>query len=269
MGEPITVTLARRGGQEFLELPLLELLCEYGSRRPVRVPLGLSAVRVGTSSECELVVPHPSISRVHCEVRLTSSGVVLRDLGSKNGTSLQGVSILEARLPPGTPALIGGARLWVERRGGPQRMALAAQARLGNALGANPGMRVLFHQLEQAAASDASILLHGESGTGKEVLALATHAASARAKGPFVVVDCSALAPSMVEAELFGHEPGAFTGAGSGRVGLLAQAHGGTLFLDEVGELPLDIQPRLLRALETREVRPLGGTKPCPAASPK
>jgi transcriptional regulator with PAS, ATPase and Fis domain len=126
-------------------------------------------------------------------------------------------------------------------------------------------MRALFHQLARAAVTEAAVLLRGESGTGKEVLGHAIHAASARAGGPFVVLDCSALAAPVLEAELFGYEKGAFTGAAAARTGLLENAHGGTLFLDEVGELPLEAQSRLLRALETREVRPLGSGVSRPA----
>jgi DNA-binding NtrC family response regulator len=123
-------------------------------------------------------------------------------------------------------------------------------------------MRALFALVEQAAASDSTVLIEGESGTGKEVLAEALHRASPRAERPFLVVDCGAIAPSLVESELFGHEKGAFTGADRLRIGALEEASGGTLFLDEIGELPLEQQVKLLRALESREVRRLGASKP-------
>jgi transcriptional regulator with PAS, ATPase and Fis domain len=119
-------------------------------------------------------------------------------------------------------------------------------------------MRALFARLESAAATDETVLLLGESGTGKELLARAIHDASARKDGPFVVFDCSAVAPTLVEAELFGVVRGAFTGADRDREGILEQAGGGTLFLDEVGELPLDLQPKLLRVLEARQFRRVG-----------
>jgi transcriptional regulator with PAS, ATPase and Fis domain len=122
-------------------------------------------------------------------------------------------------------------------------------------------MRALFAQLERAARSDETVLLLGESGTGKELLARALHTESPRQNGPFVVLDCTALAPTLLEAELFGHTRGAFTGAAESRAGLLEQAHGGTLFIDEVGELPLDLQPKLLRALEARQYRPVGASE--------
>ena len=131
--------------------------------------------------------------------------------------------------------------------------------RFGDALAASPVMRQLFETLARVAPLDLSVLLEGESGTGKDVLARAIHAASSRAKGPFMVVDCGAIPPNLIESELFGHERGAFTGADVARRGVFEEANGGTLFLDEIGELPLDMQPKLLRALEQREVRPVGG----------
>jgi two-component system response regulator HydG len=109
------------------------------------------------------------------------------------------------------------------------------------------------------AASDATVLIVGESGTGKELLARTIHRVGPRAEGPFVAFDCSALAPSLLEAELFGHEKGAFTGAGRARRGLFREANGGTIFLDEIGNLPIELQPKLLRALETHAVRRIGG----------
>jgi transcriptional regulator with PAS, ATPase and Fis domain len=119
-------------------------------------------------------------------------------------------------------------------------------------------MRTMFARLERAAVSDSTVLLTGESGSGKDVIAQSLHEASPRARGPFVIVDCGAIPPGLIESELFGHERGAFTGAEAARAGAIEEAHGGTLFLDEVGELPLEMQPRFLRALDHRQVRPVG-----------
>jgi DNA-binding NtrC family response regulator len=124
-----------------------------------------------------------------------------------------------------------------------------------------PAMHEVFDVLERVAATDVTVTLIGETGTGKDVLAHAVHEQSARAEGPFVVFDCGSIAPNLVESELFGHERGSFTGAVGVRAGVFERAHGGTLFLDELGELPLDLQPRLLRLLENRRVRRVGGSQ--------
>jgi transcriptional regulator with GAF, ATPase, and Fis domain len=116
----------------------------------------------------------------------------------------------------------------------------------------------MFTLLERAAATDSTVLLEGESGTGKEVIAESLHRASPRAGGPLGVVDCSAIPPNLIESELFGHEKGAFTGASSARAGAFEEANGGTLFLDEIGELPPELQPKFLRALERRQVKRVG-----------
>ncbi|MEZ4436150.1 MAG: sigma-54 dependent transcriptional regulator [bacterium] len=123
-------------------------------------------------------------------------------------------------------------------------------------------MREIFAVLERVAPTDMTVLIEGESGTGKELVADAIHQHSKRERGPLVVFDCSAVAPNLIESELFGHVKGAFTGATGSRAGAFERAHGGTLFLDELGELPLDLQPKLLRALEQRQVRPVGGDRP-------
>jgi len=122
-------------------------------------------------------------------------------------------------------------------------------------------MRTVFAMLERAAQSDATVLIEGETGTGKEATAEALHTTGSRKKGPFVVVDCGAIPPQLLESELFGHEKGAFTGAVTARLGAFESAHGGTIFLDEVGELPIDLQPKLLRALERREIKRIGNAR--------
>ena len=132
----------------------------------------------------------------------------------------------------------------------------------GRLVGRSPVMRNVIERLRTIAAHDATLLLEGESGTGKEIAAEAVHDAGPRRQKPFVVVDCGAIARPLLEAELFGHERGAYTGATQARVGALVRANGGTLFLDEIGELDLELQPRLLRLIERREVKPLGGSTP-------
>lgn len=136
--------------------------------------------------------------------------------------------------------------------------------RFGRLIGESAGMREVFDRLERIAARDTTVLLEAESGTGKELAAHAIHEASLRRNGPFVVVDCAALARTLIETELFGHERGAYTGASHSRRGAFARANGGTVFLDEVAELDLELQPRLLRVLEQREIKPIGSAHSIP-----
>jgi transcriptional regulator with PAS, ATPase and Fis domain len=229
--------------------------------RTVEARLGMNPLVVGTSPECDLIVHDPKVSRRHCELRMTKRGIWLRDLGSKNGTLVGKVPVLEALLPPSVPVIIGSSELTASPVGGPSILPLSSTGRFGDAIGQSLLMRALFAKLERASATEETILLLGESGTGKEVLARAIHDHSLRREGPFIVFDCGAVSPSLVESELFGHVRGAFTGAATAYSGLLEQASGGTLFIDEIGELPLELQPKLLRVLEARQMRRLGGTE--------
>ncbi len=247
-----------------VELPSLVVVASPPRGKSLRVPLGVTPLSIGSSPECDVVLDDPGVSRRHAEISLTARGVWLRDLGSKNGTLLGDTPILEVLLPLKKKVTLGTSTLAVIVAGAPQWLALSTAARFGEAVGAAVSMRALFAVLERAAASAETILLLGESGTGKELLARAIHDQSPRAGGPFVVFDCGAVAPGLVEAELFGYLRGAFTGASAPRAGLFEQAHGGTIFIDEIGELPLEVQPKLLRALEAREVRRLGATAPTP-----
>ena len=144
------------------------------------------------------------------------------------------------------------------------RRKLAEQAGYGHMLGSSPPMKRLFEMLESVAGSDANVLIVGESGTGKELAANAVHAQSPRVDGPLVKINCAALPKDLIESELFGHVKGAFTGASTDKPGLLEEAHRGSLLLDEITEMPLDLQAKLLRVLEDRTVRRLGGSKVVP-----
>jgi DNA-binding NtrC family response regulator len=227
------------------------------SGRSVTVDQPSFVVGVGSSADFRLT--DPAVSREHLRLLLGPNGVRVVDSGSKNGTSINGALVHDLTLTRDSSLVLGSTTLAVTLEASPLDLALSGNDRFGDALGTSAPMRHLFALLEKAAASDLSILLEGESGVGKDVLARAVHAASARADGPFVVTDCSAIPANLIESELFGHERGAFTGAAKARKGLLEQAHGGTVFLDEIGELPLDMQPKLLRALEQREIKPVGG----------
>jgi len=221
-----------------------------------------SSVLVGTDPDADLSLRDDTVSQRHCELRPTERGWIVADLGSTNGVRVDGVRVVEALLEDKHRLALGETELEWRLQEGEAEHALSAE--FGGLVGEAPATRELFARLQQAAASDATVLLEGESGTGKELLADALHNASGRADGPFVVIDCGALARGVVESELFGHEKGAFTGADRPRTGALEEATGGTLFLDEIGELPLELQVKLLRALESREVKRLGATRPRP-----
>ena len=183
----------------------------------------------------------------------------VRDLGSKNGSLVGNVAVLDALVKSGTILTLGNTQLRVELETGEQEVPASRTASFGGLLGASPAMREVFAQLERAATSNVTVLLEGETGTGKELAAEALHTVSPRSRGPFVVIDCGAIPVSLLESELFGHERGAFTGAVEQRIGAFEEASGGTLVLDEIGELSPDLQPKLLRALETRQIRRIGG----------
>jgi two-component system, NtrC family, response regulator GlrR len=213
---------------------------------------------IGTAEGNDLQLSDHSVSRHHCVLAVTAKGVELRDLESTNGTTLAGFRVNSAYVVDGALVGVGETTLRVELLPDSVRPSLSREDRFGAVLGHSPVMRRLFAIAAQVAPSDATILIEGESGTGKSLLAEAIHAASARAKGPFVVVDCASLPAQLIESELFGHEAGSFTGAHTQRIGLFESAAGGTILLDEIGELPIELQPKLLRAIERREIRRVG-----------
>ncbi|MBX3226687.1 MAG: sigma 54-dependent Fis family transcriptional regulator [Labilithrix sp.] len=219
---------------------------------------------IGVGEAADFRLTDPGVSREHIRLTLQLHGVRVKDPGSKNGTFLGGARIHEVTLTSDTAITIGGTTLGISVSHESMDLQLSANDRFGDAIGSSAIMRHLFNILEKVAGSDLTILLEGESGVGKDVLARAIHGKSARKDGPFAVADCSAIPENLIESELFGHERGAFTGADQARKGVFEEANGGTLFLDEIGELPLDMQPKLLRALEAREVRPVGGRAPRP-----
>jgi DNA-binding NtrC family response regulator len=243
-----------------LRLRRFRLTVVAGNERGQLLELGADDVSVGSAPGNDLVLSDPAVSRHHFTIVSTPRGPQLRDLGSTNGTLINGVPVERAYLLAGATITIGQSELRVEATGETAE-ALSSEERWGRALGASPAMRRIFALLPRLAQSEATILLEGETGTGKSLLAEAIHEASPRARSPFVVVDCGAIPPTLIESELFGHERGAFTGATATRVGAFESAAGGTLFLDEIGELPLDMQPKLLRALEERVVKRVGGNE--------
>ncbi|HWZ89436.1 MAG TPA: sigma 54-interacting transcriptional regulator, partial [Polyangiaceae bacterium] len=238
----------------------LLLVVVSGSARGKRVKLG-ERLTVGKASDNDLVLPDDTVSRHHCKLERTPLGIIVRDLGSTNHTRVGRTAVREAVVESGSTIVVGSVELLL--RGEPNRtQVLPSEATsFGEALGTSLSMRQIFGVLERIAPTDASVLLEGETGTGKDVLARSIHQISTRKEQPFVVVDCGAVSYNLIESELFGHERGAFTGAVAARQGAFEIAGHGTVFLDEVGELPLDVQPKLLRVLESGEFRRVGGNK--------
>ncbi|MGC4093358.1 MAG: sigma-54-dependent Fis family transcriptional regulator [Polyangiaceae bacterium] len=215
-------------------------------------------LRVGSSSDNDLVLTDATVSRRHCSLSPVADGLRVRDEGSRNGVFVAGARIIDAVFAGRVAIQVGDTVLSVEPSVDRVSVEQAALDRFGDMLGRSACMRELFADLARIAESDVTLLIEGETGTGKELVAESVHRESSRAGEPLVVFDCSAVAPTLAESELFGHERGAFTGATNSRPGVFEQAHGGTIFLDELGELPRDLQPKLLRVLEKREVRRLG-----------
>jgi DNA-binding NtrC family response regulator len=236
--------------------------CEVLSGRGVasRHLLGEAPAVAGSDARAEIVIGEDTVSRRHAQLEATQRGVLVRDLGSRNGTWYQGASVSEALVPFGGTVRLG--RTLVRFVTGDAGTAGAVAPPLDGLLGTSAAMVALRGQLQRVAATDAAVLLRGETGTGKEVAARAIHAASRRAGGAFVPLDAGPAASGLLDSHLFGHRRGAFTGATSSRVGAIEAAHGGTLFLDEVGELPFELQLRLLRVLETRRFTRLGDATP-------
>lgn len=218
-------------------------------------------VVLGSSPGADVRVTDRTVSRLHAELEVTDQGVWVRDLGSLNGTFVQGIRVTGAMVPNGAELQLGSATLNVVHGQDREPVALWPRDKFGELVGASACMREVFAQLARLATAAAPVMIRGETGTGKELAARAIHDASSRSGGPFVVVDCAALPPTLVESELFGHARGAFTGALNARAGAFEAAHGGTVFLDEAGELPLSVQPKLLRVLESSSVRRVGETE--------
>ena len=219
-----------------------------------RVAVGGDPVLVGRDASCTLVLDDKRVSAVHGELVATARGVRIRDLGSKNGIWTGDVSLQEGYLTEATTLQFGPIEVVFEPAR-PERLRLPETESLGGLYGRTPAMREVFARIERSAPSDLTVLVEGETGTGKELVAKAIHEGSSRRDRPFVVVDCGSIPLGLAESTLFGHVRGAFTGATDNRTSPFVLAEGGTVFLDELGELPLDTQPKLLRALAERRVQ--------------
>ncbi|MEO8801483.1 MAG: sigma 54-interacting transcriptional regulator [Polyangiaceae bacterium] len=223
------------------------------------VTVDVDPVVVGRDPGARIVLVDPEVSSLHCELRAVSEGILVKDLGSTNGTFVGTLRIQEAAVTTPTEITVGSTKLVLEPTA-KKKVDVGFSDAFGPLVGSSPKMRRVFSVLEKVAATPLSVLILGETGTGKELVARALHDASNRRDKPFVVVDCGSIPPTLAESLLFGHEKGSFTGATERRKGALAEADGGTLFLDELGELPIDLQPKLLRALAEKQVKRVGGS---------
>jgi len=214
---------------------------------------------VGKSRACALCLRDREVSRRHFAAEVVGARLRITDLGSTNGTFVNGIGVAEAFLQGGETLGIGATALTVHRLAERTRVPLTMASNFGRLLGTSDAMRRLYPLCEKLAAADVPVVIEGETGTGKEVLAESLHEQGPRAKGPFVVFDCTAVPPNLVESALFGHERGSFTGAVSQQKGVFEAADGGTLLIDEIGDLEIGLQAKLLRAIERSEVQRVGG----------
>ena len=220
-----------------------------------------SKVYVGRSKVNDITLKDKSISSTHFELRAEEDGFLLRDLGSTNGTHVGGCRVREIWLAPDVTFRAGNTTIKVVASDEVVEIPLSEDEHFHGVIGRSVPMREVFATLAKVAPSELTCLIEGETGTGKERIARAIHDASRRKSKPYVVLDCSSIPRDLMESYVFGHEKGAFTGAVSQRPGAFEQASGGTLFMDEVGELDISLQPKLLRVLENREFKRVGGSK--------
>ena len=252
--ESETVAIARPP-----RFPLSVVVRVLGARaEPAVYKLESGTITLGAGSQANVIIDSETVSRRHAEVSLVEEGVRVRDLGSRNGTYYLGQRIETMVLAPGSRVTLGSIEVVIEPDLGALEQGTAKDTSYRGLLGVSPAMRKLFATLARLEGSLVNVLINGESGVGKEVVARALHDSSRVANGPLVVRNCGTMTRELVQSELFGHKRGAFTGATQDRGGAFQAADGGTLFLDEIGELALEAQPALLRALESGEVMPVG-----------
>jgi DNA-binding NtrC family response regulator len=244
-----------------LKVRKCRLQCTEGPDAGKDMTTDKERLKIGAHPTCDFVLSDQTASRAHFEILYTERGYLVADLNSTNGTFLDGRRVERAYLSPGSKILAGKTTFLFEPIDEEVTVEPDPDGELGGMIGRSLRMRQIFGLLKKVAPMDVSVIIQGETGTGKELVARAVHDLSPRSKGPFVVLDCGAIPANLIESELFGHEKGAFTGATTSRPGAFERANGGTIFLDELGELRLDLQPKLLRVLENREVRRVGGNE--------
>jgi len=248
------------------ERPVLRAMITVvrGPDRGAEIEFGTSTVRVGSGPACDLRLADDAVSADHARLVRKGANVLVEDLGSTNGTFVGGHQVTKARVPLGSVVRVGRTALHL--RGEDHTLVLDPhpEDHLVDLHGGSVTMRYLYAMIRRVAPTEATVFVDGETGTGKELVARALHTLSHRARGPLLVFDGSAVAPTLVASHLFGHAKGAFTGADRERAGIFEEARGGTVFIDELDSLPADVQPQLLRVLEAHEITRLGEVVPRP-----
>ncbi len=260
--ESKTAVIKVEEAPDVVSLRKCQLVVTEGPDRGAKITLNKNLIKIGKRETNDLALKDKAVSRNHLEVEYMSDSFLLRDLGSTNGSFLNGSKVKEAYLSPGDLIKIGNTNLEFVAFDEKVSIEPSDKEEFGQMVGKSRKMRQIFSILEKISPTHATVIIEGETGTGKDLVARAIHEHSQRKEQPFMVFDCSAVAPNLIESELFGHEKGSFTGAVRARAGAFEVAKGGTVFLDEIGELTSELQPKLLRALEQREIRRVGSSIP-------
>jgi DNA-binding NtrC family response regulator len=248
-GRPTTITLRR------CKLVVIR------NGEPHEYVFDKDVITIGAMEDNDIVIDDETVSRNHCRISLDRDSYIIADLDSTNGTFVNRVRVREAYLRPDCTVTLGKTEIRFMPVDENLRIVPSDKDRFGEMIGRNAKMREIYAILEKIAPTDATVIIEGETGTGKEVVARTIHQQSRRREGPFIVFDCGAVPENLIESELFGHEKGSFTGAITTRQGVFEMGNGGVVFMDELGELNKDLQPKLLRVLEQREVRRVGGSR--------
>ena len=256
-----TLVITDSDNQECLRVRKTKLLIISGPLQGREFIVNRDVFTIGSGSRNDLKIDDTTVSKRHCEIIVDESGYQIKDLNSTNGTLVQGVRVDSAHLAPGSEIKIGKVRIVFCPLQDSSDIPLSRNEAFGCMLGKSIPMRRIFYLAETYSPTDATIMITGETGTGKEILAEEIHNHSNRSDKQFIVIDCAAISKELIESELFGHVKGSFTGAHADRQGAFELANGGTIFLDEIGDLSPDLQPKLLRVLEKREIRRVGSNK--------
>ncbi|MBF0105197.1 MAG: sigma 54-interacting transcriptional regulator [Deltaproteobacteria bacterium] len=261
--EYTTSIIAPEEGRDLISLRKYQLVVHGNEGNRRKFELGnKKLIKIGKKVDNDIVINDKTVSRYHIEIQFTpDNGYLLKDLNSTNGTSINGMKIKEAYLSQGDLIEFGESKIEFQTYDENVQIEPSSENYFADMVGKSRKMRQIFGVLGRISPTQATVIIEGETGTGKELVAQAIHDNSTRKDKPFITFDCSSVAPNLIESELFGHTKGSFTGAIKDRIGAFEAANGGTIFLDEIGELNKDLQPKLLRALEQREIKRVGSTK--------